>query len=75
MKRTPYEAAREKRAAVKTADASGEIADSMEVRMALMKRVRLGEITLEDAQAELKRIKRNAKKNGKVTRAQAWRHG
>lgn len=75
MKRTPYEAAREKRAAVKTADASGEIADSMEVRMALMKRVRLGEITLEAAQAELKKIKRNASKQGKITRTQAWRNG
>lgn len=75
MKRTPYEAAREKRAAVKTADASGEIADSMDVRMALMDKVKSGEITLEAAQAELKKIKRNAKKNGKVTRAQAWRHG
>lgn len=75
MKRTRFDAAMDKKAAVKTAEANGEIADSMEVRMELMERVRTGEITLEDAQAELQRIKRNAKKSGKVTRAQAWRRG
>lgn len=75
MKRTRFDAAMDKRVAVKTAGANGEIADSMEVRMALMEKVRTGEITLEAAQSELQRIKRRAKKNGKVTRAQAWRHG
>jgi hypothetical protein len=61
--------------ALKKAEASGQIADSMEVRQALMERVHKGEITLEAAQAELKRIKRDAKTSGKLTRAQAFRNG
>lgn len=61
--------------ALRKAEASGQIADSMEVRTALMERVHKGEITLEAAQAELKRIKRGAKAAGKVTRSQAFRQG
>ena len=59
--------------AARKADAGGRVADSMEVRMALVKRMEAGEITLEQMQAELAAIKRSAKKSGKVTRAQAWR--
>ena len=59
--------------AVRAAEADGKVADSMEVRMALIARMDAGEITLEDVQAELKRIKRVAKKSGQVTRAQAYR--
>lgn len=73
--RTRFEAAIEKRQAVKVAEASGHVADSMNVRMALMERVRSGEITLEKAQSELKKIKAGAKKSGKVTRAQAFSRG
>lgn len=58
--------------AVKAAESQGMVADSMEVRIALMEQVHRGERTLEDAQAELKRIKRNAKKNGQITRNQAY---
>lgn len=54
------------------AESEGRVADSRDVRMALMKRVKAGELTLEEAQKELKAIKRNAKKNGQVTRAQAY---
>lgn len=61
--------------AVKAAESGGEVADSMEVRMALIKRMNDGELTLAQVQEELKRIKRGAKKAGKVTRAQAWRNG
>jgi len=61
------------KAALKQAEADGRIADSMEVRQALMERVHKGEITLEAAQAELKKIKRGAKAAGKVTRSQAFR--
>lgn len=57
----------------KAREEEGAVADSMEVRKALMQRVHAGEITLEAAQAELKRIKRGAKKAGKITRAQAYR--
>lgn len=58
--------------AVKIAEAEGKVADSMEVRLALIERVHAGEITLETAQAELKRIKRNAAKSGQITRARAY---
>lgn len=56
----------------KQAEADGRVADSLEVRMALMERVRAGDLSLEAAQAELKRIKRGAKASGKITRNQAW---
>lgn len=54
-------------------EAEGRVADSMDVRIALMERVHAGEITLEHAQSELKRIARAAKQNGQITRAQAYR--
>ncbi len=43
--------------------------------MALMSRVHSGEITLEQAQSELKKIKRGAKTAGMVTRSQAFSRG
>lgn len=64
-----------KRAALKAADASGQVADSKEVRRALIARMDAGELTLEQAQAELARIKRGAKAAGKMTRNQAFRGG
>lgn len=75
MKRTQWERRQDKSDEVKRAEAAGEIADSKEVRLALMKRVYAGEITLEEAQAELARIKRSAKAQGKTTRSRAWRRG
>jgi polyhydroxyalkanoate synthesis regulator phasin len=65
-------AAAARKDALQSAEAAGQVADSMEVRKALMDRVHTGEITLEQAQAELANIKRNAKRNGKVTRNQAY---
>ena len=73
--RTRFEASMDKKQAMREADASGQVADSMAVRMALMDRVDSGEISLEQAQSELAKIKRNAKNNGKVTRAQAYARG
>jgi hypothetical protein len=64
-----------KRRALEHAEESGIVADSGEVRIALLKRVHAGEITLLEAQAELKKIKRGAKRAGKVTRAQAYSRG
>lgn len=58
---------------VKAQEAAGGVADSMDVRIKLMERVHAGEITLEQAQAELKRIKAGAKRAGKITRNQAYR--
>lgn len=59
--------------AVKEAEESGRVADSMEVRKQLIDRMKAGEITFDQMQAELKQIKRNAKKQGKVTRGQAYK--
>ena len=66
--------AQAQRDAVNKAEDSGRVADSLEVRKALMERVAKGEITLEAAQAEIAKIKRGAKKTGMVTRNQAF-HG
>ena len=65
----------DKRANVNKCEAEGLIADNTDVRMALMAKVRSGESTIEEVQAELKKIKRNAKKNGKVTKSQAFNRG
>mgnify|MGYP001597783849 CR=1 FL=1 len=42
--------AHDRRAAIKEAEARGEVADSWEVRKAIMSRVDAGEITLQQAQ-------------------------
>lgn len=65
----------ERKSALKEAETNGQVADSMEVRKALMDRVNSGEITLEEAQSELAKIKRGAKKAGKLTRSQAFNRG
>lgn len=75
MKRTRFDAATDKRRAMKAAEAAGVVADSMAVRKALMARVKAGEISLADAQAELKRIKRGAKAAGMTTRNRVYREG
>lgn len=71
MPNNRYDRWRLRREALRQAEARGEVADSMDVRKALMARVHSGEITLEQAQSGLSRIKRDAKKAGKVTRDQA----
>jgi hypothetical protein len=75
MTRDRWQAGQDKRAAVNAAEAAGEVADSMSVRAVLVERMKSGEITHEQALAELKRIKRGAKAAGKTTRARAWRAG
>ena len=60
---------------VKSAEESGQVADSMTVRLALIARMKAGELTLDQVQAELKRIQRSAGSAGKMTRAKAWREG
>ena len=72
-KRDWYDQRIDKRAALTLAEENGEVADSQEFRVALMARVHSGEIKIEDAQAELRKVKRNAKKNGLKTRSQVWR--
>jgi hypothetical protein len=70
-----YERHRQKMAALKDAEAKGQVADSLDVRMALIARMHAGELTLAQVQAELKRIKRGAKKSGQITRSQAYSRG
>jgi hypothetical protein len=70
--RSAFESVRDKKNAVKEAEKDGSLADSHEVRLAIMARVHSGEITLEHAQKELKRIKSAAAANGKMTRAQVF---
>ena len=64
-----------KKRAVERAEAAGELADTVDVRRALLVRVRAEEITLKKAQAELRKIQRNAARDGNITLAQAWTHG
>jgi hypothetical protein len=75
MYRTAFEAALEKNRAVKISEATGEVADSMPVRLALMKRVHDGEITLAEAQQQLRKIQNTAKETGQLTRAQVFKRG
>lgn len=56
--------------AAREAEARGQVADSMDVRRALMTRVHAGEISLRDAQAELSRIQRGARDRGQWTRSE-----
>ena len=74
-KRSAFEASIEKRQYVKQADASGQIADSMDLRRALMAKVHSGEITLPEAQQQLKKIQSGAAAKGLMTRAQAYNEG
>lgn len=66
---------RRKLEAVKIAEGHGVVADNMDMRHALIERMNAGELTLEQVQSELKRVKRTAKKNGKLTREQVYRKG
>ena len=75
MSRTRFEASLDKRRNVTQCEKDGVVADSTDVRIALMEKVRSGECTLEEVQTELKKIKREAKKNGKITRNQAFTRG
>jgi hypothetical protein len=75
MSRETFEASIEKKRAVKHAEANGEVADSHAVRLAIMRRVHLGEITLVQAQSELKRIQATAHAAGMKTRAEVFNHG
>lgn len=70
--RTRFEASIDKKNAVDKAEKDGKIADSMDVRLSIMSRVHSGEITLLEAQEELKNIKKNASKNGMTTRSKLW---
>lgn len=67
-----YWEAQDRKDMIKQAEQEGRVVDNIDYRKSLMERVNKGEITLEEAQAELKRVKRSAVANGKITRNQAW---
>lgn len=71
--RTKQEARDDKLNAIENAEKADLVADSMDVRLKLIQQMNRGEKTLAEVQAELAAIKRNAKKNGKLTRSQVWR--
>lgn len=75
MRRSGWDARLAKRVNIEKLEEQGLIADSMEVRKSLVERVMREEITPEQSREELKRIQRNAKRNGLKTRNQAWREG
>ncbi|WP_219995270.1 hypothetical protein [Klebsiella quasipneumoniae] len=75
MGRSSFDARLDKRVNVERLEDQGLIADSMDVRKNLVERVLRGEITPEQSREELRRIQRNAKRNGLKTRNQAWREG
>jgi hypothetical protein len=75
MTRTRFEAAIDKKRAQKAAEAAGEVADSHSVRLAIMARIKSGEITLAQGQVELKKIQAKAQSIGLKTRAQAFNEG
>jgi hypothetical protein len=75
MTRTRFEAAMEKKRAQRAAEAAGQVADSHSVRLAIMARIKSGEITLAQGQAELKKIQAKAQSIGLKTRAQAFNEG
>lgn len=72
-RRTRWEAGIDKARAVAKAQQDGIVADSDSVRVEIVKRIKAGEITLAEGQAELKRIQRDARRCGMKTRSQVWR--
>lgn len=68
MARLSFERSIEAHQQLKKAEKEGLVADSLEVRKALLEQVESGKITLQQAQKELKRIQRQAKAQGKLTR-------
>lgn len=68
-----YDRRTDKRVALQIAEEQGIVADSSELRASLVAKVHAGEMTIEEVLAELRRVKRDAKKNGLKTRDQIWR--
>lgn len=68
-----YDRRLDKRVALQIAEEQGVVADSTEFRRTLVSKLQSGEMTLDQVQEELRKVKREAKKSGKKTRAQIWR--
>ncbi|WP_055134574.1 hypothetical protein [Pseudomonas mediterranea] len=72
-RRAWYDRRMDKRVALQIAEEQGIVADSSELRASLAAKIHFGEMTLEQVQAELRKVKREARKNGLKTREQIWR--
>ena len=68
-----YDRRIDKRVALQIAEEQGIVADSTSYRSDLVERITSGAITLREGQEELRKVIRDAKKNGKKTRSQIWR--
>ncbi|WP_122499978.1 hypothetical protein [Pseudomonas viridiflava] len=68
-----YDRRVDKRVALQIAEEQGLVADSMAYRQSLVLKMKSGEYTQEQALSELRKVKRDAKKNGLKTRDQVWR--
>lgn len=68
-----YDRRMDKRVALQIAEDQGIVADSSALRASLVAKIHAGEMTIEQVQAELRKVKREAKKNGLKTRDQIWR--
>ncbi|CAI8754443.1 hypothetical protein [Pseudomonas chlororaphis] len=68
-----YDRRLDKRVALQIAEEQGIVADSTEFRRSLVTKIESGELTLQQAKDELRKVKREAKKSGKKTRSQIWR--
>ncbi|SDJ39188.1 hypothetical protein [Pseudomonas abietaniphila] len=68
-----YDRRIDKRVALQIAEEQGIVADSTSYRADLVERITSGAITLRQGQEELRKVIRDAKKNGKKTRSQIWR--
>jgi len=68
-----YDRRMDKRVALQIAEEQGVVADSSELRESLVAKIHSGEMTIEQVQDELRKVKREAKKNGLKTREQIWR--
>lgn len=68
-----YDRRTDKRVALQLAEEQGLVADSTAYCQSLVLKMQSGEYTQEQALAELRKVKRSAKKNGLKTRDQVWR--
>lgn len=68
-----YDRRTDKRVALQIAEEQGIVADSSALRASLVAKIHAGEMSIEQVQAELRKVKREAKKNGLKTRDQIWR--
>lgn len=68
-----YDRRTDKRVALQIAEEQGIVADSTELRESLVAKMNSGDMTLLEVLEELRKVKREAKKNGLKTRDQIWR--